>query len=619
AHNLPLEARKQIRARIRLASTRLPTANASDTWHDKLPGPAIDQDDVDCAACHREHQGAKANLLAVSDAQCQTCHADRFGSFATTHPNWGQWPYGRGGDIAFDHRSHLTKHFPATLNEGAAVKFDCTRCHQQNDHGEITRTVSYEAGCQSCHDDALRIESEKGIELFALPTLPTEFLTQTRWPEMATGIIEGEISPLASLLMRSDESVAESLRTIGMNNLARLNTADPNIKRSIQLTANAHRGLLRDLADEGQKAVLDRLQELGISADVIEPIVRNLPAQILIDAYYDWMADPQNAQAMLHQQSAVRQVDFTDDGTPANAQDTQDSESILLPLRSPEQFWLPETRIAKLPKDELLTNGDDLLLDDANANDSGDDLLLDESLDETSSDADLLADDDLGSGSMAGDLLADDPLADDPLTHDPHTSDPLAVDPLESAPSRSETRPRFDPSSMMPAGGWYRDDVRMAIAYRGNGHSDPVLRATIELARRLPPSDPVRKQLLATRSIASCISCHQSAVQVGGSWHGRALVGSKTEFTKFTHGPHLKVSQLSDCQHCHQVNRDAATPADRSSTVQLASFGERQEEPRDPIEQHEFLPLGKHSCAACHTAKAAGESCTKCHRYHIQQ
>ncbi|MGB7328536.1 MAG: hypothetical protein WBD31_26905, partial [Rubripirellula sp.] len=42
AHNLPLEARKQIRARIRLASTRLPTANASDTWHDKLPGPAID-------------------------------------------------------------------------------------------------------------------------------------------------------------------------------------------------------------------------------------------------------------------------------------------------------------------------------------------------------------------------------------------------------------------------------------------------------------------------------------------------------------------------------------------------------------------------------------------------
>ena len=105
AHNLPLHVRQKIRASSTLASA------SSRSWHDALPGPAVAQDDLECSVCHREHRGSDASLLDLSDTQCQTCHSDRFGSFADSHPDWMQWPYGRGGAIAFDHRTHMKKHF----------------------------------------------------------------------------------------------------------------------------------------------------------------------------------------------------------------------------------------------------------------------------------------------------------------------------------------------------------------------------------------------------------------------------------------------------------------------------------------------------------------------------
>jgi hypothetical protein len=176
---------------------------------------------------------------------------------------------------------------------------------------------------------------------------------------------------------------------------------------------------------------------------------------------------------------------------------------------------------------------------------------------------------------------------------------------------------------MMPSGGWYRDPIRLSIAYRGNGHSDPVLKAAVELIGHLPPSDPVRKQLLASRSMATCVSCHTTATELRPNWHAQQLVGAKTEFTKFTHGPHLKIAQLADCTHCHEVNPQARssqgeTPSDTHS-VQLAAFAADARQQEHTTDPHEFLPLKKHSCATCHNAKAAGESCAKCHRYHISQ
>ena len=115
AHNLPAVMLSE----IRLAVT---SPDGDDTWHDLLPGPAVNQQDIQCAVCHREHKGSKGELLAISDAKCQSCHQDRYGRFADSHPDWKQWPYGRGGEIAFNHATHRNKHFPsdpARLRVGA--------------------------------------------------------------------------------------------------------------------------------------------------------------------------------------------------------------------------------------------------------------------------------------------------------------------------------------------------------------------------------------------------------------------------------------------------------------------------------------------------------------------
>ncbi|QDT10552.1 cytochrome c3 family protein [Planctomycetes bacterium K23_9] len=619
AHNLPAEARKQIRARIRLASARIPNKNTTNSWHDRLPAPAVDQNNIECSTCHREHQGSTADLLAVSDAQCQTCHSDRFGKFAQSHPTWGQWPYGRGGDIAFNHQSHANKHFPATKSEAGAEKFDCNRCHQKTDQGEITRTVSYESGCQSCHNDSLQIESAKGVELFALPTFPMELTTPLAWPPNATGPLDGRISPLAALLIRSDKQAAESIHRIGNADLGTLNQRDPQTAQDLRNVAAAHERLLQDLADRGQVAIIDRIADLGISRRAMEPIVRNLPAQILSDAYSKWFQAKDQQQAGLINSGPnpeIQQVGFTDESTTSSTERREGS--LLLPLDSDEDIFFSGPRIAQLSPasaaaDELLSNlpADNL---------DGSDLIGEDPLAQDPLQTDPLAVDPLATDPLATDPLAMDPLAVDPLSQDPLAQDPLSNDPLSSAPNR-DRRPatRFNPSEMMPEGGWYRDSLRLAVAYRGSGHSDPVLRASIELVRRLPPSDPVRKQLLATRAVTACMSCHTAATNIPASWHSRALVGSKTQFTKFTHGPHLNVSQLSDCQHCHQVNTNNRLPADSNSPVRLANF-RRQETDNDEFRKaHEFLPLEKHACATCHTAKAAGESCVKCHRYHITQ
>ncbi len=215
AHNLP----QRVRGELRLASV----GSGDRSWHDWLPNPAVNQEDVDCSVCHREHRGAGADLLAVSDAQCQTCHADRFGSFATSHPDWEQWPYGRGREVAFNHATHANKHFPATRRGETVAQFQCADCHQRNDRNELARSTSYQRACKSCHDQALRIEAAEGIELLALPTLPSESAKKVEpWPESATGFYDGRLSPIAELLLRADPDTAVAIQQIPDGDFSRI-------------------------------------------------------------------------------------------------------------------------------------------------------------------------------------------------------------------------------------------------------------------------------------------------------------------------------------------------------------------------------------------------------------
>ena len=109
----------------------------------------------------------------------------------------------------------------------------------------------------------------------------------------------------------------------------------------------------------------------------------------------------------------------------------------------------------------------------------------------------LLLEEDHGDSLLSDDLLddsLDDTLDDsnDLLDHVDPLADPLAS-PRGEQPKRQN---RFDSHEMLPAGGWYRDDLTLSIRYRGGGHADPVLKSAIEMISQLSSADPTRGRLL---------------------------------------------------------------------------------------------------------------------------
>ncbi len=565
AHNVP-EATRNL---IRLASSAIPPAKAAfspATPHGK-------QDDLACGVCHQEHHGPDANLKLVSDARCQTCHSTTFDRFSTNHPGWDSWPYGNGGEIGFDHSKHLNKHFPASTVGGSAVEFRCDACHSQNTQNEITRTESYESACAACHDESLKIASGEGIELVSLPMLPAELANQEKgWPSRATGFLDGGLSPLAELLLRSDPSVASAIEAFPARDFSQADVSSSVHRGAATGIAKGTKSLLVDIASNGQTAIARRAQDAGIHSVTLDEFLRSLPPQLVSDTLGLWFSDPK-------------------------ASDTFggfDSQEVI-----------------GSPSDQLRNTSDSLLSVDA-------------LLDGDSLDGDLLSgeDDLLGGGS---DLLSNDVLSN---SSDLHVEKKRMPD------------GRFDASLMMPAGGWYRDDVRMAIRYRGVSHADATLRATIEMVSQVPTGDPVRDRILALTAIQSCVECHPSSVSSQPTWVSKPRVGRTDLFTKFSHGPHLNIAALADCKQCHTIASGEPASERSGNSVPMAKRGGAKngrlevlavshsiasgtplltKSVESSIEPHrDFERLDKESCVGCHTPHASNDSCTTCHRYHIR-
>jgi hypothetical protein len=553
AHNVP----KVTRDLIRLASTAR-TADGSSlspaTSHEN-------QDNLACGVCHQEHQGPGANLMLVSNARCQTCHSTTFNSFATNHPGWDLWPYGEGGEIGFDHSKHLSQHFPASRQNGAVVEFRCDMCHSQNAQNEITRTNSYETSCAECHDQSLKIASGDGIELVSLPMLPANLAKQNKdWPSRATGFLDGGLSPLAELLLRTDEAVASGIQALPSRDFAQANVANPLHREAAMEIASGVKQLLSDIASEGHDAVSRRAQDAGIQSATLEDLLRGLPPQLVSDTLKLWFSGA------------------SEDPMP-EADHSQES------IDSPSDLLLS-------PTDSLLS-GNELLGDNLSA-----------------------------------------------------TVDPLSQGLDLAGGDEEKLSERFDAAAMMPAGGWYRDDARMAIRYLGASHADATLRATIEMAAQLPPSDSVRNRVLTLAAIKSCVDCHPSSVSAQPSWVAMPKVGRTDLFTKFSHGPHLNIAQLSDCKQCHRIApwvkpsqpaSDASPVAERGwkdgATVRVRAVSHPTSAAKNDggtelvttlqsdlsiNAAHEFEPLEKESCIGCHKPQASNDSCTTCHRYHIR-
>ncbi len=571
AHNLPLDRLDSIR--LELASS--PSSSLRNVW---LPSPSFAMDEVACSACHREHRGTDANLSMVSDAQCQTCHTARFGSFATSHPPLGFWPYRDDGEgtrisIEFNHTSHWTKHFPAAnpAAGAAAVKFDCRRCHTPTSADDFSRVTDYATACGQCHDQPLQQEAGGRFDLFALPTLGDRSRAAVSpWPQGALGFYDGELSALTLWMIDGDQATRKAIAGLAPAGASRISLASvdpsqPEQREAAETIATAIRSAIDDLSVRGGAS--RRLTSAPpYETQRVRSMLSGLPPQWLWDARQRWFGEPPSVAS---------------------------SQASLPPRRAGHAFWLAS--------DRNRSNGDSGAPSDRDPDDSDD-----------------------------NDLLGLDPLT-------LGGSDPLADQPQMSTPSKA-SRVEANPEATLFAGGWYRDDRRMAITYQAFGHADPVLKAAVELASGLPEASDIRRQLLSSGPVAACARCHPGAASpadqsphdlaVGykgvpprSNWKAHPVGVDRASFTKFAHRPHLNLPELADCSACHTV-----APV---SSGQRSTFGQPSD--ADPVTQvsgsnhpsglrrDDFLPVSKALCAACHTSSAAGDSCTKCHRYHVSE
>lgn len=312
AHNLPMQTLKQLTSDRQAIPAAADTVISPSVSAESVDSPAVSagsvrnvsaetsdfpvapsRDDsaiyadaaksIACAACHREHHGAKADLTAIADDACQACHQQRYRGFAADHPDFGAWPYVRRTRIAFNHASHRGKHFIEKKQT-----FDCRTCHATGSSGEITSTANYETACASCHDEKIATSIGRGVAMFTLPIMDVEALKASghdigTWPDAATGDFDGRLPAAMKLLLAGDPAGAAAIAKMGPT--FEFQDVDPKDKEQLAASASlgaAIKALLADIHSSGAVAVRERLAA-SLGRDVTEAEAATLTAGLSMD------------------------------------------------------------------------------------------------------------------------------------------------------------------------------------------------------------------------------------------------------------------------------------------------------------------------------------------------
>ncbi|MEZ6091270.1 MAG: hypothetical protein R3C05_25290 [Pirellulaceae bacterium] len=268
-------------AQLQLISNSI--SERSQGLHGLLPYASVDMHDIACATCHREHHGGDNDLSALTSQQCQACHKNRFSSFAHGHPQWSDWPYGKRDRIAFDHATHLNKHF-AKDN----TKFDCKICHQATVDQEIGRTASFEQAARAVIKKPLRIGIDEGLAIVQFPMLDTQAMSAAghvveAWPDDARGVFDGKLSPVLRLLLRSDPATRDVLKRLPVDgNIGHFNPSNPQDMADAKRLADAICRLTDALADDGYEAIAKRLSHAtGLDESTVGKLAARLSPQLI--------------------------------------------------------------------------------------------------------------------------------------------------------------------------------------------------------------------------------------------------------------------------------------------------------------------------------------------------
>lgn len=623
---------------------------------------------TECSQCHREHQGSDGDLQAITSAKCQACHRKQFQSFSQGHPEFESYPPNKPRSIGFDHARHAELHF---AKKGRS--FQCDACHVQAQQsglvGSVFRSVSFEQSCADCHNDSLKSSGIEGLVVFQIPSVDRAKLSRNGhdigpWPESASLMMDGELTPLLTHMLRSSDSGRGILSQLPKSGrLKDVNLDDPQQSRAIADLTRFVRERWVELANDGQPLLK---QWMGMSSTSNPGSVTTNVAPGL-DLYARFVSARSSSDP-------AATTTTTRAGEKNRLQDVWANQLATgIPpdlLRSASQKWfrpeskspvaaMPSTNNERLPVvmnliPARMDQGDRITQPKSPQSTRGErqqstPLISSTSLrfepimtlNSNQDDDDLLAgqgDDLLASPKGSSDSLQNQ---DDILTSSDDLllgTDPNALAEQQSnINNASESGKPLKPWEHLPYGGWMIDDNRVALVYVPVGHADPWVSRWIEWNLLVQSElgvpdfqDPFLKQ---------CIQCHSfdrqrvqqmlSHVQistgrnvqengvraVNGSsrqdlddfcWKIEQRPNALRELTKFNHTPHLSINSLRDCQTCHKLKK----LNDQNLTEQGWSD-------RGRTIRSEFVPVEKNQCASCHTTQSAGDACTQCHNYHV--
>jgi len=249
-----------------------------------------------CATCHREHRGKMADLKALTNEQCQVCHAESFRGFSDGHPAFAAYPYKRRTRLYFDHLSHYGEHFAAAETTRARK---CSDCHQPDSAGRYMLVKEFDSTCAECHSHQIQDDTTLGIAAISLPALDVDALRKNgreigQWPRDYPLHVEAAstISPLQRLLLQSYEEYEAIQTSLSGIDLGDLRDADSIQLQSVESLVWLLKESLYDIVKKGHPEIHRRLTSV-LRGQVSEPRIATLansyPVVIAIEMQEVWL------------------------------------------------------------------------------------------------------------------------------------------------------------------------------------------------------------------------------------------------------------------------------------------------------------------------------------------
>ncbi len=574
-----------------------------------------------CGTCHQEHQGKSSNLQSMDDQSCQVCHTIQFSGFGDGHPELETYPYKRRTRVAFDHNSHIDKHF---LKEDKNNDFgSCDSCHGLSSTNQTMFTKAFNTSCAKCHTQELKgIGNEASLVFFRLPEIDLFSLGEKRigaWPEDLKGDLglEQDLTPFMRLLLETKSSATVPLAQQQLSTLAGdftllqehghlydLESAGPEVLEASERIIWAIKNLLFELSTQGQQAIITRLKGKKISSALgrtlgnkeLSALAAQLPIGVLQTAQQAWFP-------RLEEEIRIRRKANQESGRAVS--DLSLSPAIFAQEKSSFSYdpsVIGENEDGDFDLERMLEGAAS-----KNTGIGGDDIFTDDSIG-----------DDISSQSFSEEEGADEEVSG--VVVNGQESEEEDVDPAE-VQERDKKR-----EGGVSTGGWYHSNSDFSIKFRRSGHEDRFSYAWLNLANDVSSTsmNPSGSQLLAhlanSFGSGSCLRCHSLDQQKDENdqmfrqtinWSSFRQIPHYQPSTHFSHGSHFSlVSKEKTCQTCHM--RKESEEKDWTKIW--------FEQNTNPLKySSNFKPIAKETCSTCHQKNSAGEQCLLCHNYHIGQ